>query len=428
MSNNGPDVVVLGGGFAGVSAARELTRQLPEAKITLVNRTNFAVFTPLLTETAVGEIDMRHAAVNLRKISRSVRFQQGEVEEVDLGNKKVKIRVGAKGLGLPEEQLELPYDHLVIALGSVTNFHHVPGAQEHSLGMKTLEDAANLYNHILGAFELANSLSDTAAQQRLLTFVVVGGGLSGVETTAAVNAFVRRLVLRYPKLHPSYVRVVLVHHGRRLLEELGERLATYAQQELEASGAEVLLGTEVSELATDHVQLKGGMKVHAKTVVWTAGVSPNPIVGRLDVPKGDHGGIRVDPYLSVPGHADLWAVGDCAEVPKVGGGTYAPTAQNATREGRTVATNIALVSQGHAPRPFRYNPIGELALVGRRAAIADLKGIKLSGLPAWLLWRGTYLAKIPSGSQKLRVAADWLLEVLVGRDINEAPSIRSAVP
>ncbi|ACZ43019.1 FAD-dependent pyridine nucleotide-disulphide oxidoreductase [Thermobaculum terrenum ATCC BAA-798] len=428
MPNGEPQVVVLGGGFAGMSAAHELARQLPRARITLVNRTNFAVFTPLLTEVAVGEIDLRHAAVNLRSLSRRVSFQQGEVEDVSPSDRVVRVRVGSSDAGLPEKQLELPYDHLVVALGSVTNFHHVASAEQHSFGMKTLEDAANLYNHILGAFELANALSDDGEHQRLLTFVTVGGGLSGVETTAAVNAFVRRLVLRYPNLHPADVRVVLVHHGSRLLEELGERLAAYTHQELERSGVEVLLRTELSEVAGDHVTLKGGRQIRTKTVVWTAGVAPNPIVDRIEAPKGAHGGLKVDPYLSVPGHPGLWAVGDCAEVPRVGGGSYAPTAQNATREGRTVAANIALVSQGRAPRPFRYSPIGELALVGRRSAIADLKGIKLSGLPAWLLWRGVYLAKIPSGSQRLRVAADWLLEVLAGRDINEAPSIRSTSP
>jgi NADH dehydrogenase len=426
MGSDGSRVLILGGGFAGLSTARELAKLLPEpggTRITLVDSHNFSVFTPMLTEVVSGQLDARHIAAPLRRLSDRVEFQQATVEAIDLPDKRATIRLW--GETIPGAHRTLQADHLVIALGSVTSYHHLDGVREHSLTMKSLGDAAAIYNRAVGLLERAGAEHDTAARRELLTFVVAGGGFSGVETMAALNDFVRGSLEYYPEIRPSEVRMLLVHPHGRLLPELGDRLARYAQKKLERRGVEVVLNTKVQDAGAGWVELQGGRRLRSYMLIWTAGEEPNPLVEGLPVRRGKHGGIVVDPYLAVPGHPGVWALGDCAEVPKSGGGTYGPTAQNATREGRLVARNIAAALSGRGPERFSYRPLGELALVGRRSGVASVRGLRFSGLPAWAMWRAVYLAKMPGAAKRARIAADWLLDLAVGRDPAELPDPRT---
>lgn len=424
-----PKIVILGAGFAGLYAARELARLLPAEDrpgITLVDRNNFFLFTPMLTEVAGGEIDTRHCVAAVRRLAPGINFEQARVDAIDLANKRVTLAVGDAEQGIPETQKTLEFDHLVIALGSVTNFHHIDGLQEHSITVKTIGDATAIYDRALALLERADDEREADRRRALLTFVVGGGGFSGVETMAALNDLVRANARHFPGIAPSDIRTVLVHPEDRLLPELNAALAAFAQRELQRRGVEVMLNTKITGAGSDYAEIQGGHRIDTHTLIWTGGVMPNPVIADLDIKRGHHGGIVVDACLAVEGHPNIWALGDCAEVPRGSSGkTYAPTAQNATREGTLVARNIVAVLNGRKPRPFRYTPIGELALVGRRAGVADLRGYRFSGFIAWLMWRAVYLAKMPSMAKRLRVATDWLIDFVAGRELAAVPTVRA---
>ena len=419
-----PTIVILGAGFAGVQCARELARKLPlehDARIVLVDQHNYLLFTPMLTEVAGGQVDTRHVVSAVRRFSPRITFVEGRVDDVDLRRRRVTLTVGRAAEGIPEEQRTLVADQLVIALGSVTNYHGIDGLQEHSLAMKSLGDAAAIRNRALGLLERAGAEPDRERRRALLTFVVGGGGFSGVETMAALNDLVRESARYYPQIQAGDIRTVLVHGQDRLLPELTGSLAAYAQRKLAERGVEVLLGAEIAGAGEGYVELHGGRRIATHMLIWTAGVAPSPLVGRLDCQRGKHGGIVVDACCAVPGRPGVWALGDCAEIPRRGGKTYAPTAQNATREGRRVARNVVAALRGEPPRPFRYIPAGELAIVGKRSGVARVFGLRFSGFVAWWLWRTIYLLKLPTLGKRIRVAADWTLDLLFGREFEELP-------
>lgn len=422
-------ILILGAGFGGIHVAQELAHHLkgaPNAEILLVDRHNFFLFTPMLTEVVGGEVMAEHVVSSVRKLSPRVQFIQGRVDGVDLTSKRVTLTIGDDETDTPPGMATLEADHLIFALGSVTNDHGINGVAEHSIGIKTLGDAAAIHNRAISLLERANAEADSQARKRLLTFVVAGGGFSGVETMAALNSLVRDNLHRYPNLHESSLRTVLVHPGEFLLPEIGKDLGDDAQRQLEQRGVEVRLKTEIAGAGADAVEIKGADPVPTSLLVWTAGQRPSPVVGVLDVKRGQHGGIVVEPTCAVPGHPGVWAIGDCAEIPHPSGkGAYAPTAQNATREGSLVARNIARVMQGESPVPFTYHPIGQLALVGRRSGVAKLFGVRFSGKLAWAMWRAVYLAKEPRIEKRLRVTLDWMLDFFFGVDIAALPGRRS---
>jgi NADH dehydrogenase len=318
----------------------------------------------------------------------------------------------------------LTADHLVIALGSVPNFHDIPSVEKHSLTMKSLGDAAAIRDHTLRMLVRADAEHDEGARRAALTFVVGGGGFTGVETMAAVNDLVRAAAGRYTGIRAADIRTALVTPEDRLLPELSPELAQYARKELEARGVEVRLKTKITGAGEGYVELQGGERIETGTLIWAGGVKPSPVAAGLDCRHGRHGGIVVDECCRVPGREGVWALGDCAEIPKGDSKeTYAPTAQNATREGRLVARNIVAVMRGREPRPFHYRPVGELALVGRHAGVARVYGINFSGLPAWLLWRAVYWAKMPNAGQRTRILADWLLDFTFGRPVAALPPV-----
>jgi len=422
-------IVIVGAGFAGVHVARELARLLPreeDGQITLVDQHNFMVFTPMLTEVAGGEVDADHIVSAVRRLSPRITFEQGRVDRIDLAAKRVTLTRAAADTAAPPERRTLEADHMVIALGAVTNFHGLSGVQEHALTLKSVGDAAAIRNRALELLDAAADEPDAATRRAMLTFVVGGGGFSGVETMAALNDLVRAVAKTYASLHDTPIRTVLVQPGKRLLPELNAGLARYAQQKLEQRGVEVILNTEITGAGPDYTALERDKRIPAHTLIWTAGVTPSPVIGTLDCRRGPHGGVVVDACCAVEGQRGVWALGDCAEIPHPGKKkTYAPTAQNAMREGTQVGRNIAAVLHGRQPQPFVYTPIGELALVGRRSGVASVYGVHLSGLVAWAMWRAIYLSKMPGLGKRVRIGLDWLLDVLVGREIAELPLTRS---
>jgi NADH dehydrogenase len=349
----------------------------------------------------------------LRSLLKKTKVKQAEVKSVDLKTRTV-IAAHCEACG----NEAIPFDQLVLALGSVPNYFGLPGVSEHALTMKSLADATALHAQVIDKLEHADLQSDPVVRRQLLTFVVAGGGFAGVETIAELNDFVRGATKFYPNVSPEEVRMVLIHSGHRILPEVSESLSSYALKKLESRGVEVFLETRVLGSTGHSVRLSTGEELSASTFVWAAGTAPHPILDRLDLPRTKAGKIEVDATMAVSGHPGLWAVGDSAAIPDVvTGGLCPPTAQYAVRQGKRLAQNIALVLEGRETEPFKFEALGVLASLGRRSAVAEILGFKFSGFFAWWLFRTIYLMKLPGFERKFRVAIDWTLDLFFPRDI-----------
>ena len=410
-----PHVIILGGGFGGIYTALDLERALARDgcfRVTLVNRENFFLFTPMLHEVAASDLDLSNIVSPVRRLLKRVDFFQGEVCSVDLDRKRVVLTHGAT-----PHRHELTYDYLVIALGCITNFFNLPGLAEHALTMKSLGDAIHLRNHLIARLEEADTECAAEVRRPLLTFVVAGAGFAGVETIAGINDFLREALPYYPHLEESDLRIVLAHPGDVILPELGEKLGRYAQEKLRQRKVEILSGTRVTGVTAEGVAFEGGTFLPARTLIWTAGTSPHPLLGTLPCEK-ERGRLRVNEYLEVAGHAGVWALGDCAVVPDPKTGRpHPPTAQHALRQGRTAARNVLASLRGGRHEAFAFTTLGQLAAIGRRTGVARIFGVNFSGFPAWWMWRTIYLAKLPRFEKKLRVALDWTLDVFFAKDM-----------
>ena len=393
-------VLILGGGFGGVYTALELEKRLgkeSDVEITLVNRDNFFLFTPMLHEVAASDLDITTIVNPIRKLLKRTNFFDGEINAIDLNDKQVTV---SHGIGASHAH-ELSYDHLVIALGSVTNFYNIPGLEERALTMKSLADAVYLRNQLIEHLEEADYECSTIPPEQLLTFVVAGGGFAGVETVAAINDFLRDALKFYPNLSETMLRIVLVEHGSTILPELGPELGQYAQKKLMARKVEFRLGAKVTGASESGVQLSDGTVFPARTLIWTAGTAPCPLLELVDCKK-DRGRIAVNEFLEVSGYPGVWALGDCASIPdKKTGRPYPPTAQHALRQGKVLGRNIAATIEGKTKTPFVFKTIGQLAAIGRRTGVAKILGFKFSGFIAWWLWRTIYLTKLPRLEKKL---------------------------
>ena len=416
-------VVILGAGFGGLYCALELERRLPRdgsVEVTLVNRENFVLFTPMLHEVAASDLDLTHIVNPIRKLLRRVRFFEGDVEAIDLDGRTVRVSHGEG-----HHHHDLPWDHLVLALGSVTNFFGMPGLAERALTMKSLGDAIALRNRLIEQLEEADYECSAGSRDHLLSVVVAGGGFAGVETIAGVNDFLREALRFYPHLRERHLRLVLVHAGEVILPELDPGLGAYARQKLAARGVEIRTGTRVTAVHPGTVELSDGTRVPATTLVWTAGTSPHPLLGGLDC-RRERGRIVVDEHLRVPGRPGVWALGDCAFVPdRKRGGAHPPTAQHALRQGKVLARNLVAGLRGGELRPFEFTTLGQLAAIGRRTGVANVLGLRFSGFVAWALWRSIYLSKLPRFEKKLRVALDWTLDLLFAKDLVQFQTFRS---
>lgn len=415
-------IVIAGGGFAGLYAARYLDKTLArraDIEVTLISRENFILFTPMLHEVAAGDLSPADIVNPLRRILRHANVVQAEVDRVDLTARKIYCRAGVLDL-----DLEFEFDHLLLTIGSETNFFDLPGVRDWAVEMKSLSDAALLRNRMVALLEEASLEKDEATRRELLTFVTAGGGFAGVETTGAINDFVRETVKFYPSLREETVRVVVVHPGKFLLPELGEELGRYAEQRLSERNVEIIKGARVAEYDGSVVRLTDGTSIPATTLIWTAGVKPSPVIESLDCKK-ERGRLLVNEYLSVPGVAGLWAAGDCAAVPTAKAGEfYPPTAQHGLREAVVAAKNIQAAIAGRPLKPFVFTTLGQLATIGRRTGVAMMFGFKFSGFIAWWMWRSIYLMKLPRMAKKLRVMMDWTLDLLFGREIEQMITLR----
>jgi NADH:ubiquinone reductase (H+-translocating) len=423
MSNETrPRIVILGGGFGSIYAALRLEKSLARGvalEVTLVNRENFFLFTPMLHEVAASDLDVTHIVNPIRALLRRVRFVEGEVEAIDLEARRVLVSHGGDG-----HRHEIEYDHLVIALGAVTNFYGLPGVEERALTMKSLGDAIALRNRLIECLEEADPecCRDKAP---LLTFVVAGGGFAGVETVAAVNDFLREALRFYPNLAEAQLRVVLVHDGPVILPELGEPLGIYAQRKLTERKVEIRVDTKIAGMSETGVKLGDGTMIPAKTLVWTAGTAPNPLLGTLPCRK-ERGRVVANAYMEVDGWPGVWALGDGAVIPDPHTGKpYPPTAQHALRQGRVLAENILAAIRGGQKRPFVFKTVGLLASIGKRTGVARILGVNFSGFVAWWLWRTIYLSKLPRLEKKVRVALDWLLDVVFSKDLVQLRTLRA---
>ena len=415
---NGRDrkqVLILGGGFGGLYTALGLEKALAheaDFEVTLINRQNFSLFTPMLHEVAASDLDVTHIVNPVRKLLRRVRFFHGEVEYIDLNSKQVKVVHG------PERHSHtLAYDQLVLALGSTTNFFGLEHLEERALTMKSLSDAVRLRNQMIDMLEQADFECAAGSRPKLMSIVVAGGGFAGAETVAAVNDFLRESLRHYRHLTKDMLRIVLVHPGNVILPELGPELGAYAQKKLMAREVEIRVNTRILRVDQDVVELSDGSRILTSTVIWTAGTSPNPLITTLPCTTV-HGRIATDRFLEVPGWPGVWALGDCSATMDPGTGRpYPPTAQHALRQGKAVAINVIATIRGGEKRPFSFSTLGLMATIGRRVGVANILGVNFSGFIAWFLWRTVYLSKLPRIEKKVRVAMDWTLDLLFGKDL-----------
>ena len=419
-------ILILGGGFAGAYLAQHLEKRLgneSSTEIVIIAKENFVLFTPMLHEVAGSDVSVTHIVQPLRKMVRRAYVGIAEVEAIDLAGKSVRIR--HRDIAHP---VDICYDQLVLALGAVTNFYHTPGLQEHALTMKTLGDALLVRNRVIDALELADSLPDETARRKTLTAVVAGGGFAGIETAGAVNDFLRDGMKFYPRLSEDMVRVVVVHAGDHILPELGPSLGHYAQGKLSKRGVEIRLNAKVTGYDGEEVTLNNGDRIATRMMIWTAGTTPAPVLAGLPCAM-QHGRVVADECFRVPNWPGVWALGDCALVPDpLNPGTfYPPTAQHAIRQAAVLANNIAADLRGQPLRPFKFKMLGMLAAIGHRAGVAQILGMKFSGIIAWWLWRGIYLSKLPGFQKKVRVAIDWALDLVFSKDIVQIPTLREPV-
>ena len=418
MSENSARVLILGAGFAGMYAAMRLEKLFKEEKnveITLINRDNFFLFTPMLAEVVSSSIEAKHVISPVREFFDKVSFQEAEIFSVDF-EKRIVTASHCSTCG----EYDLEYDHLIISPGSVTNFYGLPGVAENSFPLKTLADAMHLRNHVIDMFEYADLERDPDLRRRLLTFVVAGGGFAGIEVAAELNDFLLIARRFYKNIHPDEVLLVVVVSSSRIMPEISGDLASYALRKLKEQGIEIRLNTRIKKASADEVNLDNGENIPTNTLIWTAGTAPDPIIKTLPCEKDKKGRIIVNEYLEVPGWPGVMALGDCASIPDpVTGKTYPPTAQHAVREGELVAQNLSAMIQGRndLKKPFKFSALGTLAPLGHRTAVAEIMGFKLSGFFAWWLWRTIYLFKLPGWDRKIRVALDWTLDLFLTRDI-----------
>lgn len=386
-----------------------------EWEAVLINRDNFFLFTPMLGEVACGSIETRHILNPIRQLCRWVRFLEREVTAIEPKRKIVRTRQEATG-----REEEVGYDKLVIALGSTTNFYNTPGLKENAITMKSVGDAVFLRNHVISLFELADTEEGLERQVPLVTFVVVGGGFAGVEIIGELSDFAHHLRRHYPFIEKGAIRVVLLEAGTRILSEVSQDLAGFALQTLRERGVEVQMQTMVGGARADRIILKSGEEIPTRTIVWTAGVMPHPVVSSLPFKKDERGRIRVNEYFQALDDPDVWVIGDCCYlIDSLTGKPFPPTAQHAMRQGRLAARNILADLFGGKKKAFQYNMLGQMAMLGRRSGVAIVLGFRLKGFWAWWLWRTYYLFRLPRFQKKLRVVIDWTIDLFFERDITQ---------
>lgn len=412
-------IVILGGGFAGTYCARALKSAFQEdtdKNVALLADQNAMLFHPMLAEVSGSSISPLHVVTPLRQFCRGTSIFMGGVDDVDLEQKTVRF--------VPTPYVPpatLKFEHLVLAIGSVVDVSRVPGMPEHGYLMKTVGDAIRLRTDVLQRLEAGSVVKEESIRRKLLTFVIVGGGYSGVETAGQIWDLLRDAQRFYPRINPKEFRLVLVHSGAYLLPQIGEALGKYCEQQLKKRGIEVRLNARVTAITAERAILNSGEAIETNTVVTTVGNATHPVIKKLIDRyqlSVDRGRLNTEPTLLVKGHKNLWAAGDCSAVPLAGGSISPATAQFAMRQGTLLGKNIVASQNSRPLEPFRYKTLGEMASLGHRNAVGKVLGFNVSGLLGWLMWRATYLYKLPGLEQKSKVFFEWNLEFLFPREIS----------
>jgi NADH dehydrogenase len=406
-------VVILGGGFAGVKCARTLSKLLHGRphQIIVFNRENHMVFHPLLAEVASAAVQPQDVGAPLRQLLSDAECRTEEVLSIDLENQSFEYE-SHNG-----QRRQMKYHQLVIACGSESNMAVVPGMSDTAFGLKTIGDALALQSHIMEQLEKAEVCEDLAQKRRYLSFVVVGGGFSGVEVAGEINGLVRRSLKFFKHISPADVTVTIVHSRDRLLPEVSPSLGDFALKKMRRSGLEILLNMQVVRATSQGVTLKDGKHLAAATIVCTIGTSISPVVQRMTSPK-ERGRLIVNADMSLPDHPNVWAIGDCANI--LNDATKSPSppvAQFAERQGTQVADNIFARLTGKETKPFSFKMLGSLCSIGGHDAVAEILGAQISGFPAWFLWRGIYLMKLPSLPQQIKVGIEWAFDLVFPRTL-----------
>jgi len=410
-------IIILGGGFAGANTALQLERKLrrrEDVEIVLVSKENYMVFQPMLPEIISGNIGILDTVTPIRRLAPRTELFIREVEHVDIAKQQVTLSPGFEAASTV-----LDFDHLVVTLGNVTDFRRMPGLHDHAFPFKNLVHALRLRDHLIRVLSEAAITDDPALRKQLLTFVVGGGGFSGVEVCAELNDFVRSCAKRYFKIDPSEIRVVLVHGGERILNrEMPECLALYAQNLLQKRGVEFIFNMLLASATPEFAILGDGQRIPTRTLVSSVPSSPNPVVLRLDVPL-DRGRIKSDLKLQVEGFDNIWSLGDCALIPNPKEeGFCPPTAQFAVRQAKTCANNIVAAIDGKPQSDFTFTELGKMASLGhRRAIIRMFDRVNLHGFVAWIVWRMAYWVKLPGFDRKVKVGMSWLMDIVCGREL-----------
>ena len=415
------NVVIVGGGFAGANAAREIEKKFaPDSvKVTLVSEQNFLLYTPFLPEAAAGTLEPRHVVTPLRELLKGTRLQLGSMTGLDQARKVVTIR-NAEG-----DPQELRYDRLILAPGSVSRTLPIPGLAEHGAAFKSLADAIWLRNHLIRSLELAESVHDRRRLDELLSFVFVGGGYAGLEALAELQDFAVDALDMYPASREHGMRWMLVEAGPRVLREIDAGLADYTVRQLRRRGIDIRLDTQLREVTATDIELSTGERIPTRTLVWTAGVKPSPMVNDLGLPLTETGRIQVDATMQVDGTTDIWAIGDAAAVPNPidENRDSPPTAQHARRQGIAAGRNVAATLGKGEVKPYAYRDRGSFVNLGRYKAVAMAGRVKLRGPLAWFLARTYHVSQIPGLRRKFRAVVDWTVSLPFSRDVSEVGSI-----
>lgn len=420
MTGTVPRIVCLGGGWSSLYCVRALRRAIRrgDVDVTVVGRDNFHTFHGFIAEMLTGRIQPGQIISAARRMFPPARFHNAEIETVDL-----ERRVVTTARHLDGRRYELPYDHLFVALGSVDDLSRFPGIAEHALKLKTYWDCFKVRNHILSMLELAEIDPDPAERRRLLTFVVVGGGYGGVEVAAELHDYVRVLARReYARIDPREARVIVVHGGPRILPELLEthpRLVRYAERYLTGRGLEFRLGVRLQAATPEEALLSDGERITTRTIISSAGTALSPLLDQFPYERDDRGRLVTDEFTRVSGTDGVWAAGDCAAVPHPKGGVCPPLAIFAMTQGRQAGRNILRAVRGRPLARYRFTGLGDACGLGRRHAVAQVKGIEITGIPAWIVWRAFFIWYVPTVDRQLRILLDWLITPFVGRDVVE---------
>jgi NADH dehydrogenase len=410
-----PHILIVGGGYVGMYTAVRLQKRLRrnEARITVVDPQNYMTYQPFLPETAAGSLEPRHVVVSLRKVLRRCRVMTGMVTSIDHANRTATV--------LPVEgpEARIGYDQIVVAPGSVVRTLPIPGLAETGIGFKTVGEAIYLRNHVLSRLDYAASVMDLEHRRRALTFLFVGGGYAGIEAFAELEDMARYATRYYDNVTPDDMRWVLVEATGRILPEVSVQMAEYTVKQLLKRDMDVRLDTRVESLTGGHVVLSDGEEFDAETIVWTAGVKPNPMLTRTDLPLDEKGRLRCTADLRVDGVADAWGAGDCAAVPDLTspGAFTGPSAQHAVRQTKTLSANIVAALRRRKLVDYRHKYVGSVASLGLYRGVAEVYGIKLRGWPAWFMHRTYHLSRVPTINRKVRVVADWTLAVFFPREV-----------